>query len=197
MRERLLEAAAPLFAERGYDGVGVREIAQRAGVTPSMIGYYFGDKQGLLEAIFDMVFARVLAHVQGIAAANPDDVDPVPAFIRVYIDVIAREPWIPPLIMREILSRDTALRQRFVERFAATIATIVPPMFAREVTEGRLRRDLDPLLGVLSLVGMSVFPFLAHPVVGKALGYELDAEFRERLIAHTTRLYLEGAGVAS
>ena len=40
---------------------------------------------------------------------------------------------------------------------------------------------------------MSLFPFLAHPLAGKVLGYELDAAFAERLLAHTTQLFFDGA----
>lgn len=49
---RLLDAAEELFAERGYDAVGIREIADRAGVNLSGIKYHFGSKRGLyLETI--------------------------------------------------------------------------------------------------------------------------------------------------
>lgn len=40
---------------------------------------------------------------------------------------------------------------------------------------------------------MSVFPFLVHPILGEVLGYQLDAEFRDRLHQHTRRLFLDGA----
>jgi hypothetical protein len=66
-------------------------------------------------------------------------------------------------------------------------------LVAAEVASGDLRADLDPKLAMLSLFGMSVFPFLAHPLAGKVLGYELDADFAERLIEHTTRLFFDGA----
>ena len=49
-REALLEAARKLFGAKGYDSVGLREIAGEAGVNIALINRYFGGKQGLFEA---------------------------------------------------------------------------------------------------------------------------------------------------
>src|SRR4029078_8177484 len=49
---QILEAAERLFGAHGYEGTSVRDIAQEAGVNLAMISYYFGSKEGLLEALF-------------------------------------------------------------------------------------------------------------------------------------------------
>ena len=46
-REKLLEAAAAVFAETGYHGATVRQICARAGTNVALVNYYFGDKMGL------------------------------------------------------------------------------------------------------------------------------------------------------
>lgn len=193
MRAGLVETARALFTRRGFAEVSVREIAREAGVTPAMIAYYFGDKQGLYEAMLSSVFDTLLSRARELAAASPATTAPVEAFIRLYVGTIASQPWLPALLLREVLTVDSAVRERFVERFASRAAAILPGLFSAEIAGGALRADLDPKLAVLSLVGMCAFPFLAHPVTGKALGYELDAEFADRLVAHTTRLFLDGA----
>lgn len=48
------EAAERLFAERGYGAVSLREIARDAGVVPSSLVYHFGDKLGVLKAIYEL-----------------------------------------------------------------------------------------------------------------------------------------------
>jgi AcrR family transcriptional regulator len=52
-RNELLRAAQTLFAERGYTTTGVREVASAAGVNSTLIGRYFGSKEGLLRAAVD------------------------------------------------------------------------------------------------------------------------------------------------
>ena len=51
-RERILDAAEQLFAERGYHGVSIRDVTGDAEVDVALVSYHFGSKQGLLEAVF-------------------------------------------------------------------------------------------------------------------------------------------------
>ena len=52
-REKLLETATALFAEKGYAGTSVREIVDRAGVSKPVLYYYFKSKEGLFYAIME------------------------------------------------------------------------------------------------------------------------------------------------
>ena len=51
-REKLLASAERLFADRGFNGVSVRDIANAAGVNSALVGYYFRSKVGLLSAVY-------------------------------------------------------------------------------------------------------------------------------------------------
>lgn len=52
-RDRILDAAEVLFAEHGYDGVTLRQIATRAGVDVALASYHFGKKLELFQAVFE------------------------------------------------------------------------------------------------------------------------------------------------
>ena len=52
-RTRLMRLAETMFAERGYDGVSLRELTAAAGVNLAAVNYHFGSKEGLLAAIFE------------------------------------------------------------------------------------------------------------------------------------------------
>src|SRR5258705_3674713 len=71
-RERILEAALEIFAERGFEGAKTREIAARAATNLGLIKYYFDSKEKLWRAAVDRVFGS-LAEVVG--SAIPADVD--------------------------------------------------------------------------------------------------------------------------
>ncbi len=51
-REKLIQSAERQFAERGFNGVSVRDIADSAGVNSALVGYYFRSKQGLLSEVY-------------------------------------------------------------------------------------------------------------------------------------------------
>ena len=71
--QRLIEAALLTFAEKGFDGASVREIAQRAKANPAMIAYHFGSKDGLYEAAMRWVCSDFASRVQRmIEAACPE-----------------------------------------------------------------------------------------------------------------------------
>jgi AcrR family transcriptional regulator len=188
----LLEVAGQLFSERGVDAVSLRELARAAGVTAAMVHYYFGDKQGLYEALLERALSRVLARVREIVAG--EGFDEIADFLRVVVGALSSERWIPSLVIREVIADTGRFRERFIRDFASQMARIVPEVLGREVAAGRLRQDLDLRLAFVSLLGMMAWPFAARPVLERVLGIDFEAEdFPERFSEHTRRLFLEGA----
>jgi TetR/AcrR family transcriptional regulator len=191
-RQDLIDAASKLFAERGFDSVSVREVADDAGVTPAMISYYFRDKQGLQRAVLESGLDHLLEAITQIASHY--DGAMIDAFISTYIRVINDDPWIPQLMVREVLSRDTPYRDVIVERFASKAATIMPAGIAQDIKSGYLREDMDPRLMLFSLIGMCLFPYIAAPLLQPVFGVDFDETFADRLTQHTKNLFFDGAG---
>lgn len=71
-RSAFLEAALHCFAQRGFEGTSIRDIAAEAGRNSSLISHHFGSKEGLYEA----VFRRVLAARKAALARAVEDGDP-------------------------------------------------------------------------------------------------------------------------
>ena len=69
-RGAILQEAQRLFAERGFHGVSIRDIAQAAGVPLALVGYYFGPKLELYHTIFREHAAYLQARLQGLAQAQ-------------------------------------------------------------------------------------------------------------------------------
>lgn len=72
-RERIMQCAEELFYSRGYDAAGVQEIVERAGVTKPTLYYYFGSKRGLLKAILDTKFERLIPELESVVN-RPGDI---------------------------------------------------------------------------------------------------------------------------
>lgn len=72
-RERLLDAAAKVFRDRGYAGARLADIAEAAGMHPPGVYYYFGSKEDLVEEVLRVGVARARAFVQERVAALPGE----------------------------------------------------------------------------------------------------------------------------
>lgn len=71
-RSRILACALQLFADQGYDAVGVQEIVDTAGITKPTLYHYFGSKHGLLVALLAEHFQRLNLQVQEAAVYQGD-----------------------------------------------------------------------------------------------------------------------------
>ena len=90
-REKILDAAEELFAERGFFGVTMRQISEQAGVDVALPNYYFGSKQGLFDGVFlrraEILNARRSESLDRALAATPERGKPdlaavIDAFLR-------------------------------------------------------------------------------------------------------------------
>ena len=61
-KEKILTAATKLFAQKGFDGVSVREICKEASTNICMVSYYFGGKKELYQGIIDNLISRQMAY---------------------------------------------------------------------------------------------------------------------------------------
>ena len=98
-RDRILDAAEELFAQRGYEGVSVRQIMSQAGADVSLAYYHFKSKRDL----FDQVMLRRvetlndlrLAALEAVERRHPDDAPTVEeiiaAFTHPLLDLLANE----------------------------------------------------------------------------------------------------------
>jgi len=196
IRDRLLEIALREFSSHGFRGVSVTTIAREAGATPAMIHYYFDNKQGLYEAVLEHALGPILARLQAANESPRSDEDLLPRFVRGYMRLLAENPEVPSLIVRDVLSPGGEMRETFLQRFASRGGSGMRDMVRKAQSMGRLRDDLDPELATLSLLSMAVFPFVGRPVAGQVLEYSLDPRRIDELAEHTLKLFYDGASAS-
>ncbi|MEX2489293.1 MAG: TetR/AcrR family transcriptional regulator [Pseudomonadales bacterium] len=191
VRLLLLEASRRLFASHGYQGVSVKAIADQAGVNPAMVHYYFGNKDGLFVAVIEETLVPVLQKARELA--NITDTESfIRQFLQIYMSTIAANPWLPVLLTREVILPEGRLRERFVGQVVGPLSHKLRGLIETGKHRGEFDKDIDPTLAVINLISLAAFPFLAMPILNKALKVELNDDFVEHLIRHTSRIYLEG-----
>lgn len=94
-RTRILEAAEAEFADNGFDGATVRQIALRADVPVALINYHFGSKEGLYRAIFEMRAPMIID--QRVAGLRLADMEPD---AERKVEMIVKAVLVPNLHMR-------------------------------------------------------------------------------------------------
>jgi AcrR family transcriptional regulator len=193
VREKLLSTARELFLRYGYRSVSSRQIATAAGANVAMIRYYFGGKPGLYREICNALIQPIRA---GIDAMSHGLVTvELGSLLGALMRLWAANPWLPGLLIREVLMPDGPLRAMFIKDFPERLAPLVANIVRQEVERGRLRADLDPKWVVLSMVSLGLFPFLALPVTSKVFGISADEEVLQRLIRHTSEIFAHGIAV--
>jgi AcrR family transcriptional regulator len=172
-RERIVDSAGEIFAERGFDATTVRDICQAAGANIAAVNYYFGDKQRLyVEAVMRAHRWRMQQAVLPTWSADTSAEEKLTDFITTFIRRIRTGPegtWHTRLIMREIANP--------TEACVELVQSSIRPQF--EVLLGVLRELLPDVTDVkklhltaFSIVGQCLFYHFADPVVRNLLGPE-------------------------
>ena len=187
-RERLVDAARDLFAAQGFAATSLRQISLRAGVTPALAHYYFKDKAGLLVVL---TRERVAPLTDAIEAAlevhEADAVAALAAFVQQFTRMSSRHPWLPPLLLRELVEDTdpvTQLMRHLVHKLQALVA-------AGQASHA-IRSDLHAQSIVQSVLSLCAFPFLVGDALRKELGTSADANAATRMTLHHLAVLQDG-----
>lgn len=91
-RNTIATEALALFAERGYDAVGVQDIALAAGITKPTLYHYFGSKRGLLETLMHEHFDRLYSQLNAVADYRGDLPQTLGQVVRIFFWFARAEP---------------------------------------------------------------------------------------------------------
>jgi AcrR family transcriptional regulator len=194
-QKRLLEAAGPVFAAKGFAGATVREICHRAEANLAAVNYYFRDKERLY---IETVKSALDCQAESVPPPSWPAGTPASVKLRDFIKMLlqrmfdARSPdWHRQLILRELAQPTTACTELVQERIrplAEMLAQLIAELLP-DVSE--LRRHLI----AFSIVGQCFYHRVARPVVEILVGKEEFQTYDQQLLAeHITRFSLAALG---
>ena len=152
-REHLLKSAEELFAEKGFDGTSVRDIAQKADVNLAMTSYYFGSKEKLLQVLIEQRFASSFELLEGMLRDNKmAPWDKIEKLIEYYVDKILGGRRFHAIInqeyntdrSREIIDLITGIKMKNFEMIK---------LILEEGVKKKQFRKIDPEMTMASMMG--------------------------------------------
>jgi AcrR family transcriptional regulator len=200
IRQRIIQAAGPIFAQKGFDGTTIREICRKAGVNVAAVNYHFGGKAELyretVTAAHPVKFTQKPAQLSWPPGTPPQQ--KLRDFIRTMLErVLQIDPnsWQEELLLREVLN-PTPVCHPMIRRYFQTgmelLGGICRELFSTEVPEDVLLRTM------LSIVAQCVYYRTARKVLELVLGPQRFRRIAdlEALVDHITRFSLAALGHA-
>jgi TetR/AcrR family transcriptional regulator len=138
-RERILDAALGVFADRSFEGATTREIAARAGVTQPLLNYHFSSKDELWRAAVDRLFGALDDAMNERAAGlrGVDELTMARLLVREFVYFSARNPQLHRIITAESKT-DGPRMDWLVERHVRPLYEATTAQFARLREQGHL-----------------------------------------------------------
>ncbi|WP_430443686.1 TetR/AcrR family transcriptional regulator [Sphingorhabdus contaminans] len=177
-RTAILHHARQAFAGQGFDGTNVRDIAQAAGITHSMVRYHFGTKDQLwreaVREMFALIRAEVHAPVNQDIAEGLSDREVFVSLVDRYVRYCARHPEHARITIMETIRGGERLRW-MVDEFVRSEHSQVLPLVKRMMDDGAIARV--PIQSFMyGMVGMIQVPFILAEEARIAANYDFMTE---------------------
>ena len=203
-RDKIMDAAQPLFSKQGFHGTSTREIAKLAKCNVAMISYYFGSKKGLYEAIFFRYFEASRLRFIESRATHISDAELVKAWPELKKSVqrrfcstlyelsliIVANTEIRRLMVREMCSGESLINLTKAEigfwgPFRAYLEELIK--------EGELSGELDPRISIVCLVGPIIYSTIGGELLKKMYGLNYsDRSYVRKVCLQLTRMFFSG-----
>lgn len=165
--KKILAAATEVFIQKGKDGARMDEIARKAGLNKALLHYYFRSKERLYSHVFSSE-VRCFFHAFLDSIPISENIENfLHGFISNYIEHLRQNPRIIRFILWEIGHGGQMFVEVVSEVFSESESK-TPHSFIKKIEQAvqeKKIRPLDPLHLLLSMIGMSIFVFIAQPLV--------------------------------
>jgi TetR/AcrR family transcriptional regulator len=193
--QRILEAAMDIFAEVGFNGARVDEIAKRAGVNKAMIYYHIGDKEVLYAKILHNAIGHVADSISGAIEAASTPEEKLLAYIRGFAGAVEGNPRMGPILLREVASGGQNLPELVVRDFASLIGIVTA--IVEEGKEKGVFNEVTPFILHMMVVGAIVLYKASGPIRAKKENVPdfirtLDVNVSKRVVDEISNLILQG-----
>jgi AcrR family transcriptional regulator len=145
-RAEILAVATREFADKGYDGARVDEIAAKTSTTKRMLYYYFGNKEKLYIAVLEQAYAGIRALEQTLDVEHLDPAEAMRKLCELTFDHHEAHPDFIRLVTIENIHRaEHIARSAALSGLANPALEVLTRILVRGRADGRFRAGIDPL----------------------------------------------------
>jgi AcrR family transcriptional regulator len=169
----ILQVAEKLFAEEGFDGTSIRDIAKKANVNIAMISYYFGSKEKMLEALVLSRISDMRLQLENLYNENIPPFAKVDRMVELYITRINKNRCIYQILHAEFSNKKRELNfDGFTEMKKSNLET-----FKNIIKEGQDSGDFQQDINVALLPPI---------IMGTYFQFHTNKPFYKKILALTT-----------
>jgi len=178
----ILEAAEAEFLEKGYGNAKTVAIAKRAGVSHSMLHYYFRTKEQLFQKVFKEKVQTFTQMFSVVFEKNTDFSETLRLVIETQFNFLTQNPQLPMFVIREIISnkenRDWAINTFYPHLFP--FISTIEKMLNTEISKGTVRPIVIQNL-MMNIISINISFFIALPALQEVFPITNDAAFTDLL----------------
>jgi len=151
---QIIETAERLFAERGFDGTSVRDIALEAGVNIAMISYYFGSKEKLMEALLEWRGGGIKIRVESLIKDDRySPIEKVNMLIDEHIDrVMQKQSFHKIMVSVQVTNKNPAILKA-ANKVKLRNAKVIAELIKDGQKKGVFKKKIDLIFMLNTLVG--------------------------------------------
>jgi len=182
--EKIFESATEVFIEKGMDGARMQDIADHAGINKSLLHYYYRTKDHLFNAVFEMIAGQMFKKFAPVFDENLSLEEKIRFFFREHITFLQKNPRLPGFLMNEMHRNPERIKKFLQTVDIQKLWTTLESQHKEELAKYNLNPETIPQF-MTSVAAMSVFPFIAKPIVGslmEKMGYNFDEYLEERKV---------------
>jgi TetR/AcrR family transcriptional regulator len=149
-RDRLLQVAQSLFAERGYRGTSLRDISGRIGIKAPSLLHHFSSKEQIYLAVLDRIFERLEDAIGSVLIGTDSYERRATSAVEGAIDFLARRPDYARLVWNEFIE-ENGIGLRLLKRRLPPLYAMAQNFIFQGQRHGAFRPEVDPFQFVVSL----------------------------------------------
>jgi len=182
-KEKILDVATSLFAECGYEGTSMNDVAERAGMRKASLFYHFTTKDALYEAVLDRLVASFAAPLGAAYSGDGTFAERLERAADALTTVLGEQPFAARLLFREAMDWGPVMRGKLSESVIFVLEG--GAAFVKAGQDAGAFVDGDPKHLVLTALGAHFLPFALGQLVRRYAGLDpFDPRFvAERRLA--------------